>query len=207
MGKTALIITDVQNDFCPGGALAVNDGDAVVPVINAISRCFDKVVATQDWHPAGHMSFASTHNKHVGDIITVDRLDQILWPDHCVQMSRGADFHRDLDLSPVDIIIRKGANSAMDSYSTFYENDKQTSTGLEYYLRGMHITDVYLCGLATDYCVFYSAFDALHLDFNTFVILDASRGVDIPENNLRKSIELMRENNIILINHTDISGD
>ncbi len=203
--ESALIIVDVQNDFCPGGALEVKEGDKVVPVINKISNRFYKVIATQDWHPENHLSFASNHpGKKVQDIIDLNGIQQVLWPVHCVQGTKGADFHPELDLRPVDLIIRKGTNPQIDSYSAFFENDKKTSTGLEYYLKGLGIKKVFLTGLATDYCVFFSAMDSVKLGFETYVIIDATRGVDFPEGNIEKSLKAMKEAGIKIINSGDI---
>jgi nicotinamidase/pyrazinamidase len=204
MDKKCLIIIDVQNDFCPEGSLEVPEGDEIIPVINKISSKFFKVVATQDWHPINHVSFASTHNKNPGDVINVNGIEQILWTDHCVQSSIGANFHEYFNLNHVNMIIKKGSNPEIDSYSAFFENDKKTETGLEYFLKGLKITDVYLCGLATDYCVFYSAMDAKRLGFNTFVIINASKGVDKPAGNLEKTIAEMKSNGIKLIEHTQL---
>ncbi len=204
MNKNCLLIIDIQNDFCPEGSLEVPNGDEIIPVINKISSNFFKVVATQDWHPINHVSFASTHNKNPGDVIKVNGVEQILWPDHCVQSSKGANFHEYFYLNHVNIIIKKGSNPEIDSYSAFFENDKKTETGLEYYLKGLKITDVYICGLATDYCVYYSAIDAKRLGFSTFVIIDASKGVDIPSGNLEKSIADMKSKGIKLIEHTQL---
>jgi len=196
----ALIIIDVQNDFCPGGALPVPKGNEVVPVINKICLKFDKIIATQDWHPENHISFAKNHNKNPYDVIKVNNLEQVLWPVHCVRGTKGADFQKNLKLDNVDLIIRKGTNPGIDSYSAFLENDKKTHTGLKYYLKGLGIKDVYLCGLATDYCVYYSAKDALESGFNTYVILNATRGVDVPTGNVKKVIKHMEEIGIKLIN-------
>lgn len=202
--KTLLIIVDVQNDFCPSGALPVPEGDKVVPVINKIIDKFDKVVATQDWHPQNHVSFASTHKKNVGDIIEVDGIKQVLWPEHCVQGSYGAEFHKELDLRKVNLIIRKGVNANIDSYSAFLENDKKTETGLHYWIKGLGIENVYICGLALDYCVYYTACDAIKFGFKTYVILDATRAVDIPEGNKKKVLSHMQSIGVKIINHEDI---
>jgi nicotinamidase/pyrazinamidase len=202
--NNCLIITDIQNDFCPGGALAVADGDKIIPIVNTLARKFDKVVATQDWHPPGHASFASTHNKEPYDIITIDEIQQVLWPVHCVTGSFGADFHKDLDLREVDLIIRKGNDLKIDSYSTFLENDKKTVTGLHYYLKGFSIQNLYLCGLATDYCIYYSAMDAKEMGFNVGVILDACRGIDVPAGNIAAAVERMKERGIRIMNHDDL---
>lgn len=194
-----LIITDVQNDFCPGGALAVPEGDHVISVINAIASKFDKVIATQDWHPPGHRSFASTHQKNPYDIIMIDNEAQVMWPDHCVSGTYGADFHRDLDLREIDLIIRKGNNPLMDSYSTFRENDRKTETGLRSYLQGFGIRDVYLSGLATDYCVYFSAIDAAEMGFQVTVLLDACRGVNVPAGNVDLALKAMSARGIRLL--------
>ncbi|MGC2774181.1 MAG: bifunctional nicotinamidase/pyrazinamidase [Bradyrhizobium sp.] len=175
-----LLIIDVQNDFCPGGALAVVDGDAVVPVINQLSGRFDHVVLTQDWHPAGHNSFAASHpGKAPFETITMAYGPQTLWPEHCVQGTPGAAFHADLETDKVELIIRKGFRAAIDSYSAFFENDKTTPTGLGGYLRERGLKRVFLVGLATDFCVHYSAVDARRLGFQAVVIDNACRGIDL----------------------------
>ncbi|PJE36915.1 nicotinamidase/pyrazinamidase [Pseudooceanicola lipolyticus] len=177
--SNALIVIDVQNDFCPGGALAVPEGDAVVPVINAMMDQFDSVILTQDWHPAGHSSFASSHpGKAPYELTEMFYGAQVLWPDHCVQGSAGAAFHADLR-TDADLILRKGFRPAIDSYSAFFENDRRTPTGLEGYLRSRGITDLTLVGLATDFCVHYSAVDAARLGFGATVALGACRGIDL----------------------------
>ncbi len=196
----ALIIVDLQLDFCPGGSLEVKEGDRVIPVINQISGNFFKVIATQDWHPDNHISFAKNHkDKEPFTVIEIKGIEQTLWPVHCVQGSEGAMLHPDLDLNPVDLILRKGTNPTLDSYSAFFENDHKTSTGLEYYLKGLNIKKVFVCGLATDYCVFYTAMDARLLGFETFVIDDASRGVDFPPGNLNQSKDKMLSAGIKII--------
>lgn len=175
----ALLIADVQNDFCPGGALAVPDGDAIVPVVNTLSEAFDHVLMTQDWHPPGHQSFASSHSGHDPyDVIEVEYGEQILWPDHCVQGTEGADFHPDLNLTPVELLIRKGFRPHIDSYSAFYENDRETPTGLTGYCRERGIDTLYVCGLATDFCVKWTALDGRKEGFEVYVIEDAARGID-----------------------------
>ncbi len=204
MNKKALIIIDVQNDCCPGGTLAVSDGDKIIPAINKISNKFDKVIATQDWHPKGHISFASTHNKEPYQAIETKNGTQVLWPDHCVQDTPGAGFHKELILKHVDLIIRKGTDPGLDSYSALLENDKQTETGLQHYLKGLNINEVFLCGLATDYCVYFSAVDVKNAGFNATVILDACRGVDVPEGNIQKAIDDMKNKNIGIINHDEL---
>lgn len=176
----ALVVIDVQNDFCPGGALAVADGDAVVPIINRLIGKFDHVILTQDWHPTGHSSFASSHPGATAfSNITMSYGEQTLWPDHCVQGTRGAEFHKDLVWTKAELVIRKGFRSEIDSYSAFFENDRKTMTGLAGYLRERNITKVTLCGLATDYCVAFSALDAVKQGFETTVFLEACRGIDM----------------------------
>ena len=175
----ALIVIDVQNDFCPGGALAVPDGDAVVPAINALMADFAAVVLTQDWHPAGHSSFASAHAGAAPyDMAQMPYGPQVLWPDHCVQGTAGAAFHPGL-LTGADLILRKGFNPGIDSYSAFFENDRTTTTGLEGYLRTRGIAAVTLVGLATDFCVAYSATDAARLGFAVTVIPALCRAIDL----------------------------
>ncbi|MDZ7796817.1 MAG: bifunctional nicotinamidase/pyrazinamidase [Candidatus Marinimicrobia bacterium] len=182
-----LIMIDLQNDFMPGGALEVPDGDAVVPVINAIQQKFDMVIATQDWHPPGHKSFASSHKgKKVFDTIDLHGTDQVLWPDHCVQGSKGADFHPDLDLLPAESIFRKGTDSEIDSYSAFFDNGHQKSTGLAGYLREKGADELYFCGLAADVCVYFSIMDAVNEAFTSFLLLDATRPLDKGEFSLQK---------------------
>jgi nicotinamidase/pyrazinamidase len=178
--RDALLVIDVQNDFCPGGALAVADGDAVVAPANALMRRFGAVVLTQDWHPPGHESFASAHSGRAPfETMTLAYGEQTLWPDHCVQGTPGAEFHASLDTVPAQLVIRKGFRRAIDSYSAFFENDRSTSTGLAGYLRERGFTRVFLCGLATDYCVAYSAIDARRLGLETVVLLDACRAIDL----------------------------
>lgn len=201
----ALIIIDVQNDFCPGGALAVPEGDKIIPIINKLSNKFKKVIATQDWHPKGHMSFAVNHpGKKDFDVIDFNGINQVLWPAHCVSGTPGADFHPDLAMKNLDLIVRKGNNPEIDSYSAFRENDKETLTGLEGYLRTLEIKETYLCGLALDYCVFYSAKDAKELGFETFVIIDGTKGIDSPEGNIDKSLNVMKEAGIKIIESKDL---
>ncbi|TNJ41446.1 bifunctional nicotinamidase/pyrazinamidase [Phaeobacter sp. B1627] len=192
----ALIVIDVQNDFCPGGALAVPDGDAVVAPINAMMGDFDAVILTQDWHPAGHSSFASAHPGH-GPFDTTEMSygQQVLWPDHCVQGTTGAEFHRDLR-SDGDLIIRKGFRPEIDSYSAFFENDQITPTGLEGYLRSRGISDLTLVGLALDFCVAFSAIDARRLGFSVKVAQKSCRFIDL-DGSLATQIENMRQRGVI----------
>ncbi len=176
----ALIVIDVQNDFCPGGALAVPEGDLIVPGINALMADFDVVVLTQDWHPAGHSSFATSHTgKAPYDMVEMLYGPQVLWPDHCVQGSEGAAFHQDLNVTRPDLVIRKGMNPAIDSYSAFFENDQKTPTGLEGYLRSRGITTLTMVGLATDFCVNFSAVDAAKLGFDVTVDQALCRAIDL----------------------------
>ena len=194
-----LIVVDVQRDFCPGGALAVPQGDAIVPAVNRLARQFAHVIATQDWHPPGHASFASAHpGKRPFETIDVDYGPQTLWPDHCVQGSEGAAFHPALDLSRVELVIRKGYHAAIDSYSAFRENDRKTPTGLAGYLRERGFERVTLCGLATDFCVLYSAIDAREAGFETAVALAASRGIDL-DGSLARALATMREAGVTLL--------
>lgn len=174
----ALLVIDVQNDFCPGGALAVAGGDEIVPGINAAMNDFDAVILTQDWHPAGHSSFASTHGAAPMSMIDMPYGPQVLWPDHCIQGSIGAQFHPNLTVDRADLIIRKGFNPAIDSYSAFFENDHSTPTGLDGYLRTRGIDRLTLVGLATDFCVNYSAVDAAKLGFKVTVNMDLCRAID-----------------------------
>ncbi len=175
----ALLVIDVQNDFCPGGALAVPGGDLVVPVINRLVSSFDHVILTQDWHPEGHQSFASSHEgKKPMDTVEMPYGEQVLWPDHCVQGSVGAAFHPDLLTETAELIIRKGFRPEIDSYSAFYENDQETSTGLRGYLRDRGITSLVLAGLAEDFCVHWSAVDGRKEGFDVAVVEDATRAID-----------------------------
>ena len=175
-----LLVVDIQNDFCPDGALAVPEGDQVVPIINKLTRRFAHVILTQDWHCEDHLSFASSHpGKHPLERIELSYGPQILWPDHCVQGTPGAAFHRDLDVANCELIIRKGYHREIDSYSAFFENDRQTPTGLAGYLRERGLTRIFVVGLATDFCVAYSALDARRLGFDVTVIENACRGIDV----------------------------
>ncbi|KAB0680744.1 bifunctional nicotinamidase/pyrazinamidase [Aureimonas leprariae] len=175
----ALIVVDVQNDFCPGGALAVADGDAVVPLVNRLMPRFPIVVLTQDWHPAGHASFASAHGRAPFETIDLDYGRQILWPDHCVQGSRGAEFHPALEASRAQMIVRKGFHAGVDSYSGFVEADRRTATGLAGYLRDRGAGRVFVCGLATDFCVAWTALDARAAGFPVVLVEDACRAIDL----------------------------
>lgn len=191
--KKALIIVDLQNDFCAGGSLAVPGGDEVVPLANKLQGQFELVIATQDWHPHDHVSFAANHAGYaVGDEILVDDIPQVLWPVHCVQGTKGAEFHPDFDTSHVKKIFHKGTNPKIDSYSAFYDNEHLRSTGLTDYLRSEGVTEVYIMGLATDYCVKYSALDAVHDGFKVYVITEACRGVELSEGDTKRALEEMQ---------------
>lgn len=193
----ALLVIDVQNDFCPGGALAVPEGDLIVPGINALMADFPSVILTQDWHPAGHSSFASTHNAEPMTMTDMPYGPQVLWPDHCIQGSIGAQFHPDLTVDRADLIIRKGYNPAIDSYSAFFENDHTTPTGLEGYLRTRGITDLTMVGLATDFCVNFSAVDAAKLGFTVTVREDLTRAIDF-DGSLTAAREGMHAASVVL---------
>ncbi|MDR1074598.1 MAG: bifunctional nicotinamidase/pyrazinamidase [Treponema sp.] len=218
--SAALIIVDVQNDFCPAytsggkshpaGSLAVAGGGDVCAPLNAVAEQFvernGKVIVTQDWHPKCHASFASVHpGKKAGDFVELDAVQsQILWPDHCIQGLEGARFHDDLNIDLANLIIRKGSNPLLDSYSAFFENDRQTTTGLDGYLKAFSIYTVFLGGLATDYCVFYTAMDALRLRYTTYVFTDAVRGVDYPKGSVEQVLSAMEVTGAGMITTSDI---
>ena len=189
----ALIVVDVQNDFVTGGALAVPEGERVVPLCNALARSFDLVVATQDWHPADHGSFAANHpGRKLGEVIDLHGLQQILWPVHCVQNTRGAQFVSGLDAARITRVFQKGTDPGIDSYSGFFDTGHRRSTGLGDYLKSKNVTDVYVCGLATDYCVKFTALDAKSLGFNVTLIEDACRGVNLRPGDVAEAVEQMR---------------
>ena len=195
----ALLVIDVQNDFCPGGALAVTGGDAIIPQINAMLGDFAVRLLTQDWHPGDHMSFAANHPGAPPFSMTeMPYGPQVLWPTHCVQGTKGAAFHPDLHTDPADLVIRKGFRAAIDSYSAFFENDHATPTGLDGYLRARGVTAVSLVGLATDYCVAYSALDAAGLGYAVTVRLSACRAIDL-NGSLAASLDQMRSAGVALI--------
>jgi nicotinamidase/pyrazinamidase len=196
--RSVLIVTDPQRDFCPGGALAVPGGDAIMPVLNRLARRFAHVVLTQDWHPPGHASFASAHpGKAPFATITLGYGAQTLWPDHCVQGTPGAEFHPGLDIPHAELIIRKGYHAGIDSYSAFRENDRKTPTGLAGYLRERGFERVTICGLAADFCVFFSALDARQAGLHTTVALDASRAIDFG-GSLERALAAMRDAGVVL---------
>ena len=178
-GDDALVVVDVQNDFCPGGALAVPQGDEIVPLVNRLIGQFQHVVLTQDWHPRGHSSFASTHNRQPFTNIKLSYGDQTLWPDHCVQGTTGAEFHSALVVRGSELVLHKGFRKEIDSYSAFYENDHVTKTGLSGYLRERGLKRIFMCGLATDFCVAWSALDGRREGFPVIVLEDACRAIDL----------------------------
>ncbi len=201
----AFLIVDVQNDFCPGGYLAVPDGDAVVPVINNIVTLFPVVIATQDWHPPGHISFARRYaDKEPFTILKTEETEQMLWPDHCVIGTPGADFHPDLDQSTFRVILRKGMNLNLDSYSAFLENDHATNTGLTGLLRELGVSRIFVAGLATDYCVRATALHGRAAGFKVLLIDDACRPVDQPAGNLERAMAEMTAKGVHIIHAADI---
>lgn len=190
----ALILVDIQYDFLPGGALAAPKGDEVVPVANRLIDEFELVVASQDWHPPDHLSFASQHEgKKPGDKIDLDGVEQILWPDHCVQGSRGAQFHDELRIDRIERVFRKGVDRRIDSYSAFFDNARKRATGLGDYLRERGVDEILLAGIATDYCVKFSALDARSLDFKTAVYREGCRGIDLEPGDIDRAWDAMRE--------------
>ena len=204
-GTDVLLVVDVQNCFIPGGSLAVPGGDEIVPLINQLAKRFDHVVLTQDWHTPGHISFASTHGKKPFEVIDLPYGKQVLWPDHCVQGTSGADLSKDLQIPHAELIIRKGYRQNMDSYSAFYEADGKTPTGLTGYLRTRDLKRVFLVGLATDFCVAWSAIDARKGGFDAIVIEDACRGIDAG-GSLAKAWADMTAAGVQRIKSTDIAG-
>ncbi|WP_456325069.1 bifunctional nicotinamidase/pyrazinamidase [Desulfonauticus submarinus] len=200
----ALLLIDIQNDFCQNGALPVPKGDEVVPVANALMNKFNLVVATQDWHPKGHISFASTHNKNPGDIIYINGIMQILWPDHCIQNSKGADFHPHLNRQKITEVVYKGTDPLIDSYSGFFDNAKQKQTKLDDFLKKHNIKKIFLVGLATDYCVKFTALDGVDLGYETYVIIDGCRAVNINPQDEEKAIQEMKARGVKIITREQI---
>lgn len=190
--KKALLMIDLQNDFMPGGALAVPNGDQVIPIANKLQDYFEIIIATQDWHPAYHSSFAVNHPEQIG------------WPMHCVQNTKGAAFVDGLNMSQINHIVQKGIDVDIDSYSGFFDNLHQKATSLENYLRSLKITDLYILGVATDYCVKFTVMDACHLGFKTFLIVDACRGINMHEGDVEKAIEEMQTAGAIIINSNSL---
>lgn len=203
--KKALIMVDLQNDFCAGGSLAVPGGDEVIALANRLQACFTEVIATQDWHPANHTSFAANHPGHeVGDIISIQGMPQILWPEHCIQGQKGSAFHDELSLTAATKVFQKGIDKDIDSYSAFFDNAQKRSTGLADHLQHLGIDEVYILGLATDYCVKFSALDAAELGFDVYVIQDACRGVNLKANDVDSAISEMKAAGIAVIQSADI---
>ncbi|AEL28570.1 bifunctional nicotinamidase/pyrazinamidase [Cyclobacterium marinum] len=203
--NSALIIVDVQNDFLPGGALAVNNGDKVIPVINKLQDKFEFIVATQDWHPATHGSFAGNHEgQKVGDTIILNGLEQILWPSHCVEGSFGAAFHEGLENHNWREVFKKGTNPKVDSYSGFFDNGRKEHTGLGDYLKRYKIEKVFVTGLAADYCVKFTVLDALDLGFQTFLITDATKGVNLAPNDTVDAFGEMEKMGAVLLQSEDL---
>ncbi|MFX1310359.1 MAG: bifunctional nicotinamidase/pyrazinamidase [Promethearchaeota archaeon] len=197
----ALIIVDMQNDFMPGGALPVEEGDQIIDDINSLALKFNanycKIVLTQDWHPRNHLSFASNHpGKSPGDEYQTEAIGPVLWPDHCVQGSKGADFHENLEKNLAHAIIRKGYNPQIDSYSGFIENDKKSETGLAGYLKSLRIKRIFICGLALDYCCYSTAIDGVDFGFEVYFLIDLTKGIDLPPGNISNSIENMTNKGI-----------
>lgn len=194
----ALVVIDVQNDFMPGGALAVPDGDKIVPLVNRLQEKFDLVIATQDWHPPKHASFASSHKgSNEFEVIKLDGLDQVLWPEHCIQNTEGANFHSDLKTSKIEAIFRKGTDIKIDSYSGFYDNAHLKSTGLKGYLKEKGVNELYFVGLAAEYCVYFSIKDALAEGFQTTLIEDGTRALN--EEDLEKTkLDILRKGGKII---------
>jgi len=197
----ALIIVDMQNDFMPGGALPVEEGDQIIDSINQISETFKKyngkIILTQDWHPKNHKSFASSYNdKNPGDEYHSEGIGPVLWPDHCVQGTKGAQFHDKLNIDLAHTIIRKGFNPEVDSYSAFIENDKKSETKLKGYLNSLKIKKIFICGLALDYCCYYTALDGKYFGYEVYFLVNLTRGIDLPPGNISKALQHMKEKGI-----------
>lgn len=201
----ALVLVDLQNDFLPGGALAVREGDRVIPIANRLQHEVDLVVATQDWHPRDHASFASQHTgKRPGELITLEGLPQVLWPDHCVQLTHGAAFAATLDTKRIAKIFPKGMDRRVDSYSGFFDNGRRHDTGLADYLRLKGVRELLVCGLATDYCVKWTALDAAELGFDTFVVVDACRGVELNEGDVDDALDELEDAGVELVDSDEL---
>jgi len=199
----ALVLVDVQNDFCPGGALAVPEGDQVVPVANRLMSHFDLVVATQDWHPPDHVSFAANQfGREPGEVIEADGLEQTLWPVHCVEGTPGAELHSGLDLAGVARVFRKGSDPRVDSYSGFFDNGRRNSTGLHGYLKQRGVDELHVCGLATNVCVRATALDAVDLGYTTYMVEDGCRGVDLEPGDVERAIDEMRQKGVRIVHST-----
>ncbi|GAB4279648.1 MAG: bifunctional nicotinamidase/pyrazinamidase [Candidatus Rifleibacteriota bacterium] len=196
----ALLLVDLQNDFMPGGNLAVKEGDSVVPVANCLGKHFNIVVATQDWHPGDHSSFAANHpGKKPGDVVNLNGFPQVLWPVHCVQDTDGADFHKNLKLNQITKVFKKGTHKEVDSYSGFFDNNRAHSTGLSEWLKSHGVDTLYIMGLATDYCVKFTALDAVEQGFKTFLITDGCKGVELNTGDISKALEEMQQAGVAFI--------
>jgi len=203
---SALIIVDLQYDFLPGGALAVSGGDTLIPIVNRLQKKFDFVVATQDWHPEDHGSFAANHTgKETGEFIELNGVRQVLWPVHCVQRSHGADFHADLHTDSWRKVFQKGTRPQVDSYSGFFDNNRQGDTGLGDYLRTHGITQVFIAGLAADYCVKFTVMDSLTLGFETYLVADATKGVNLLPGDTEIALQEMKNGGAILVKSTELA--
>jgi len=203
--EDALLIVDMQYDFMPGGALAVEEGDQIIQGINTVAKKFYKksasIILTQDWHPQNHLSFASNHpGKKPGDEYKTETIGPILWPDHCVPGTKGAEFHKDLHTILAHAIIRKGYNPEIDSYSGFLENDKKSETGLAGLLSSLKVKKIFICGLALDYCCFWTAMDGLDFGFKVYLLADLTKGIDDPPGNIAKSLDIMSKNGVKFAN-------
>lgn len=203
--EDALIIVDMQNDFMPSGALPVEEGDQIIAGVNQIAKIFYKndgsIFLTQDWHPQSHKSFASNHlGKNAGDEYQTESIGPVLWPNHCVQGTHGAEFHNSLEISYARTIIRKGMNPEIDSYSGFLENDKKTKTGLSGLLKSLNIERIFICGLALDYCCYFTAMDGIDFGFEVYFIVDLTKGIDIPEGNISQTLSNMKAKGIKFAN-------
>jgi nicotinamidase/pyrazinamidase len=205
MSRKTLILVDIQNDFMPTGALPVAEGDLIVPLVNDLQKKFDLIVATQDWHPPDHGSFASNHpGRHPGEVVDLHGIDQILWPDHCVQGTEGAEFHHDLDMSRVAEIIRKGTDPAIDSYSGFFDNGHRKATGLDAYLKKQGAQELWVAGLATDYCVRFTVVDALALGYRVHLVRDVCRGVNLNRGDVDAAIRAMTNAGACVVDSTEV---
>lgn len=207
---TALLLVDIQNDFLPGGSLGVADGDKILPVINELlkkKKHFKTVVATKDWHPVDHGSFAETHGKKVGDLIDLNGIPQVLWPKHCVAGTAGAEFSSHWDHNKVDKVFHKGTDKSVDSYSAFFDNDHRNSTGLYEFLQSHEIKDIYIAGLTTDYCVKYSVLDALKLGYRIHIIIDACKPVNLHADDEQKALQEMLQLGANIIYSSEVTND
>lgn len=205
MNKSALLIVDMQKDFMPSGSLAVQGADTIIPCINELMPFFSLVIASKDFHPSYHVSFASSHKgKKVGDVIAVLGKQQVLWPDHCIQGTDGATIDPRIDIAKVHHFVHKGVNKEIDSYSTFFDNAHNMSTGLAEYLKKEGVEKLFLCGVATEYCVLYSALDALKMGFTVFVINDACKGIDLHQGDDNAALALMKKNGAFIIHSQEV---